>query len=129
MNVVDSCGWLEYFSDGENANFFAEPLQKVSQLLVPTLCIFEVFKKVYQQRGESSALSAIALMQQGKVIELTLPIALSAAKLSADLKIPQADSIVLATAKAYQALLWTQDSDFHGIEGIRYKPKNSRLKK
>ena len=120
MNVVDSSGWLEYFAAAANADFFAPAVEAVDELVVPTVSLYEVFKRVLQQRGEGDALQAIALMQQGAVVELTSPIALEAARASAELDLPMADSIILATARAYQATLWTQDSDFEGIEGVRY---------
>ena len=120
MNVVDSSGWLEYFAGGPNADFFASAVEATDELVVPTVSLYEVFKRVLQQRGEGDALQAIALMQQGSVVELTPPIALDAARTSAALGLPMADSIILVTARAHQATLWTQDSDFEGIEGVRY---------
>jgi predicted nucleic acid-binding protein len=120
MNVVDSSGWLEFFSDGPNASFFAPPIQKLSELIVPTLSLYEVFKRVLQQRDETQALKAVALMEQAIVVELNAAIALSAAKLSVDLKLPMADSIILASARAFNAMLWSQDADFEGMEGIRF---------
>lgn len=120
MNVVDSSGWLEFFADGPNADFFAPVIQDIKQLIVPTLSIFEVFKKILQQREEGEALQAIALMQQGTVAELTSRLALEAAKLSVEEKLPLADSIMLATSRAYKAILWTQDSDFENFSGVKY---------
>ena len=120
MNVVDSSGWLEYFAAGPNADFFAEAVEATDELIVPTVSLYEVFKRVLQQRGEGDALQAIALMQQGAVIELTSPIALDAARTSAALGLPMADSIMLATARSFAAPFWTQDSDFEGIDGVRY---------
>ena len=120
MNVVDSSGWLEYFADGPNAKFFAPAVEATRDLIVPTLSLYEVFKRVLQQRGENDALQAAALMQQGLVVELTSPIALSAARLSADTKLPMADSIMLATARAHQAAFWTQDADFEGVAGVKF---------
>ena len=120
MNVVDSSGWLEYFAGGPNADFFAEAVEAVDELVVPTVSLYEVFKRVLQQRGEGDALQAVALMQQGSVVELSAPIALDAARTSAELGLPMADSMIFATARAHQATLWTQDSDFDGIEGVRY---------
>ena len=107
MNLVDSSGWLEYFADGPNAKFFAPPLEAIAELIVPTISIYEVFKRILQQRGEDAALQAAALMQQGYVVELTAPISLAAARISMDRKIPMADSIILATANTYGASLWT----------------------
>lgn len=120
MNVVDSSGWLEYFADGPNAGFFAPAVQNPAELIVPSLSLYEVFKRVLQQRDESQALRAVALMEQGAVIELNAALALGAAKLSLDLKLPMADSIMLATARAFGAVLWTQDADFEGMDGVRY---------
>lgn len=125
MNIVDSSGWLEFFSDGPNADHFAEPLGNVAELLVPSIILYEVFKVVCRQRGEDAALQAAALMQQGRIIELSSSIALLAAKLSLDVKIPMADSIILATAQTNDAILWTQDNDFEGVPGVRYFSKVS----
>jgi predicted nucleic acid-binding protein len=124
MNVVDSSGWLEYFGNGSNADFFAPPLADAGALIVPAISIFEVFKRVLVQRDEAAALQAAALMQQGRVIPLDEALALSAAKLSVDLKLPMADSIMLATARGFEAVLWTQDADFENLPGVRYVVKN-----
>ena len=123
MNVVDSSGWLEYFAGGPNANFFAKPIEATAELVVPTLSLYEVFKKIAQQRGEGDALQAVAVMQQGKVVELSSTLALSAAKVSMQLSIPMADSVLLATARAADAVLWTQDADFATVPGLRYVAK------
>ncbi len=123
MNVVDSSGWLEYLADGPNADFFAEPITATMELVVPTVSLYEVFKRVMQQRGEADALQVVALMQQGTVVELSASLALSAARLSLTEKIPMADSIILATARAYKATLWSQDADFQNIPGVKYIPK------
>jgi len=123
MNVVDSSGWLEYFAEGPNADFFATPIEAVDDLVVPVISIYEVFKRVLQQRGEGAALQAVALMQQGQVVELSVPLALSAARLSSHHRLPMADSLMLATARNFDATLWTQDADFEGLTGVRYKPK------
>jgi predicted nucleic acid-binding protein len=122
MNVVDSSGWLEYFANGKNAAFFAPAIEKPGALIVPTIGLYEVFKRVLQQRDESQALRAVAVMQQGVVVDLTTSIALNAAKLAADLRLLMADGIMLATARTHDALLWTQDVDFQGIPGVRYVP-------
>jgi len=123
VNVVDSSGWLEYLADGPNADFFAKPITTIADLVVPTMSLYEVFKRVVQQRGEDDALQAVALMQQGTVVELSAPLALSAARISLTEKIPMADSIMLATARAYGATLWSQDADFKNITGVKYTPK------
>ena len=123
MNVVDSSGWLEYFADGPNADFFAPPIQSLSDLLVPTPSLYEVFKRVLQQRGEGDALQAVAVMIQGSVIDLDMDLALGAAKVSAELGLPMADSVMLATAQAHGATLWTQDKDFEDIAGVQYVAK------
>ncbi len=121
MNVVDSSAWIEYFADGPNAGFFAESVENTADLIVPTLCLHEVFKRILQQRGEGEALRAVAAMRQGSVVDLSAGLSVEAAKLSHEEKLPMADSIILATARAHDAILWTQDIDFKGRAGVRYK--------
>jgi predicted nucleic acid-binding protein len=121
MNVVDSSAWLEYFAGGANADQFAKIIENPEQLIVPTLSIYEVFKKVLQQRSEHEALQAVAAMQQGKVVEMDTRIAIEAARISNEHQLPLADSVILATAKQYEAILWTQDAHFEGMEGVEYR--------
>jgi predicted nucleic acid-binding protein len=120
MNVVDSSGWLEYFADGPNADFFAPAIEKTGDLIIPTISLYEVFKRVLQQKGEGEALQAIAVMHQGAVVDLDAALALNAAKVSVKLSLPMADSIMLATALASGATFWTQDADFANIDGVKY---------
>lgn len=127
MNVVDSCGWLEYFADGTNADFFAPVIEDTGSLIVPVICLFEVFKRIIQQRNESDALRAIAVMKQAKVATLDDSLAIAAAKLSFDLKLPMADSLIMATAQQHNAVLWTQDDDFASIPCVRYVRKYSAI--
>ena len=124
MNVVDSSGWLEYFADAANASFFAKSIADTERLVVPTISLLEVFKRVLQQRGENAALQAVAHMRQGRVVPLDAEAALVAAKLGVEHKLPLADSVILATARLHGATVWTQDADFKGIEGVRYVAKS-----
>jgi predicted nucleic acid-binding protein len=126
LNVVDSSAWLEYFADGAAAQHFAAPIENIERLLVPSVCLLEVFRVVVRQRGENDALQAVALMQQGRVVDLDAPLALAAATLGAAHKLPLADSIVYATAQAAAGTLWTQDADFEGLADVRYFPKPAR---
>ena len=121
MNVVDSSAWLEYFANGPNAGFFAPAVEKTSELLVPSLTLYEVFKRVSTQRGEGPALQAVAVMQQGTVVDLDGTLAIAAARMSAEHRLPMADIIILATAHARDAVLWTQDADFKGLAGVEYR--------
>jgi len=125
MNVVDSSGWLEYFADGVNADFFAPVIENKDRLLVPVITLYEVFKRVLQQRSEEDALEAISIMQQGQVIDLNTEISINAAKISIDLRLPMADSIILATSNLHNATFWTQDGDFQNIQGVKYIEKKS----
>jgi predicted nucleic acid-binding protein len=125
LNVVDSSGWLEYFADSANAGFFARAIADTERLLVPTVSLLEVFKRILQQRGENAALLAVAHMRQGRVVALDSELALSAAKLGTAHRLPLADSVMLATARRHGAILWTQDADFEGLEGVRYIAKAS----
>lgn len=120
MNLVDSCGWLEYYADGPNADFYAPAIEDTENLIVPVICIYEVFRKILQQRGEAPALQAAALMHQGLVVDLSSALALSAAKIGIELKMPLADSIILAAARAHNAVVWTQDAHFKDIKDVRY---------
>ena len=125
MNVVDSSGWLEYFADASNADFIAAPIENTEALIVPSLSLFEVFKRVLMQRGEDAALQAVAQMQQGHVVALDAALAMSAARLSLALKLPMANSIMLTTARHHGAELWTQDADFKPLQGVGYKEKKT----
>ncbi|MBK6328129.1 MAG: type II toxin-antitoxin system VapC family toxin [Chloroflexi bacterium] len=125
MNVVDSSGWLEYFADAPNAEFFAPAIENSPELLVPAISLYEVFKRVLQQVGEDKALEAVSFMMQGQVVELNALLAINAAKLSNQFKIPMADSIILATARHHDAVLWTQDADFATIPDVQYIPKDT----
>jgi len=123
MNLVDSSGWLEYFADADHAGFFAPAILDTERLIVPTLALLEVFKRVLQQRGEGAALQAVALMRQGRVVELDAELALSAARLGVQHGLALADSVIYATARRCDALLWTQDADFDGLPQVRFVAK------
>ena len=123
MNVVDSSGWLEYFANAPNAGFFAPAIEAVSQLVVPTISLYEVFKRILQQKTEDEAIRAVAVMMQGSVVDLTPALALRAATVALRQHLPMADSVMLATAQAFDATLWTQDADFRDISGVRYIEK------
>ncbi len=125
MNVVDSSGWLEYLAEGQNADFFAPAIEDTAALVVPSISLYEVFKRVYQQRDEVQALLAVALMMQGLAVDLDASLALNAAKLSRDMSLPLADSVILATARAFQAALWTQDEHFRDLEGVQFVARKS----
>ena len=123
MNIVDSSGWLAYFADEPNAKHFITPLKDTASLVIPSVTIYEVFKVVLRETSENEALQAAAAMQKGRVVDLTAMLAIAASKLSLEHGIPMADSIILATAKAFDAAIWTQDSDFKNIAGVKYFPK------
>ena len=125
MNVVDSSGWLEYFADGPNADFFAQASEATSELIVPAISVYEVFRRVLQQRSESEALQVIAVMMRGRGVDLDAQLALAAARVSTQYRIPMADSIILATARAYDAALWTQDEHFEHLDGVQYIAKQA----
>jgi predicted nucleic acid-binding protein len=120
VNLVDSSAWLEYFGAGPQAGKFAQVIEAVDAVLVPTIVLLEVCRRVMQQRGEDEALQAAALLHQGQVVDLDSGLALSAAQLGIAHKLPLADSIILATAKQFDATIWTMDADFKGIPNVRY---------
>lgn len=125
MNLVDSCGWLEYFADTKYADRYEKIIQNTGKLLVPTICIAEVSKKIFKEKGEVSALMAIAAMRQGREVNLTTDIAVSAARISVQKGMPMTDSIVYATALKFGAKLFTQDSDFRSLENVVFVEKKS----
>jgi predicted nucleic acid-binding protein len=123
MNIVDSSGWLAYFADEPNAKYFLSPLTDSASLVVPTVTIYEVFKVIFREADENDALQAVVAMRKGTVVDLTAQLAIAAAKLSLEHNLPMADSIILATANEFQAVLWTQDADFKKINNVKYFPK------
>ena len=123
MNVVDSSGWLEYFAEGPNADFFAPAIEDVDNLLVPVICVYEVFKRILLLRGLAAAEVRIADLFKGNVLELNASLALSAARISADARLSMADSIILATTRSHKATLYTQDEHFKDLPEVKYVPK------
>ena len=123
MNLIDSSAWLEYFTDGNNAGFFAPVIENIDEVIISVINLYEVYKKVLLEKDENEAIQAIALMQQAKVIDVTNAISILAAKLSIKFKMPMADSIIYATARMYDAIVWTQDSHFKDLEYVKYFKK------
>lgn len=119
-NVVDSSGWLEYFTDSARATFDASAIEDYENLFVPVISIYEVFKKVLRERGENDALQVASIMQGGHVIDLNSALVLEAARHP----LPLADSIIYATAMHCGATLWTQDEHFKDLQSARYFPKS-----
>lgn len=124
FNVVDSSAWLEFVDDGPNADIFEDVILMVDNLIVPSIVILEVFKRMSRFAGEEAGLDIIGQMQQGKVISLDADLALEAARLGLLHRLPLADSVILATAHRYDAIVWTQDEDFEGIDNVNFVRKN-----
>lgn len=127
MNVVDSSAWLEYFGDGSNASDFAEAIEKPDELVVPALTLFEVFKRTHQLTDEATALDAVAVMMQGRVADLSSLLAIDSARISLDTGLAMADAVILATAHSEDAVLWTQDSHFEGLEKVEFRRKQETV--
>lgn len=125
-NVVDSSAWLEYFGDGPNAGFFAPPIERIAQLVVPTIVLSEVFRRVASQRSEREALESVAQMQHGRVVELSSTLAIRAASMGIQHRLPLADSVVYATAVECGGVVWTQDADFERLPDVRYRAHVAR---
>jgi predicted nucleic acid-binding protein len=123
MHVVDSSGLIEYFVNGPNSDFFASRIRDIENLIVPTICLYEVFKRVLLEFGEDKALETIGEMLSGIVIDLDRDVAVRAALISLESKLAMADSIILATARANDAILWTQDEHFKDLDGVKYIKK------
>lgn len=118
-NVVDSSGWLEYFTDSDRAPLFASAIEDAENLFVPVISIYEVFKKVLRERGEDDALQVASMMQCGRLIDLDCALAMEAARHP----LPLADSLIYAAAMRHEAALWTQDEHFKGFPNVRFFPR------
>jgi predicted nucleic acid-binding protein len=123
VNVVDSSGWLEYFANGPLADRYAAAIEDVAQLVVPTIVLVEVTRRVMQQRGEDEALQVAAALHQGRIVPLDAGLALSAAQLGVAHRLPLADSVIYATAKRFGAAVWTSDADFERLPDVRFFAK------
>lgn len=126
MNLVDSSAWLAFFANEENADIFAEPLKSPSELVVPTVVIYEVFKVLLRESGDDAALAAFAAMSRGRVVDISPRLAVEAARVSLQYGLPMADSMILAIARSTDAIVWTQDADFNDIPGVKCFPKRSK---
>ncbi len=122
-HIVDSSGWLEYFTDGKSAAFFAPAIEDTENLIVPVITIYEVFKKVLRERGENDALQIASMMQSGRVIEVDVSLALEAARYP----LPLADSLIYAVALRHGATLWTQDEHFKDLAQVRFSAKKASV--
>jgi len=120
VNLLDSSAWLEFFADGPLAGKFSSVAADPASVLVPTVVLYEVFKVVLRERGETAALQAVAALRQGTVVDITEEIALVAARASLAHRLPMADSLILATAHLHEATLWTMDEHFKGLPHVRY---------
>jgi toxin FitB len=125
MNLVDSSAWLAYFADEPTADFFAPAIEDTDMLLVPTVCLYEVFKVVLRERGEDEAFQAVAAMQQGTIVDLTAELALEAAAVGHEEKLAFADSIIYAIARKWDAVVWTQDDHFSGRPNVQFRAKGT----
>ena len=123
MNVVDSSAWLAYFADEPTADFFAEAIEDAELLVVPSVCIYEVFKVILREKGEDDAFLAIAAMQQGKVVDLDADLAIEAAAVGHEEKLAFADSIIYTICEKFNATLWTQDEHFSRMQRVQYTGK------
>jgi len=123
MNLVDSSGWLEYLSGSKNAKNFAKAIENTEELLVSSINIYEIYKKILKEKDENTAFQIVGLMRQAKVVDVDTSIAMEAAKLSYEKNIPMADSLIYITAIANDAIVWTQDTDFRGLDSVKYFSK------
>lgn len=123
MNVVDSCGWLEYIADGPNASFFESALSDLPNLIVPSITIYEVCKRVLLQRGQTFADRAVNAMSRGQVVHLDPDNLRLAAIASVRYKLAMADAIIWQTAQLHRAQLFTQDSDLMDAPNVQYRAK------
>ena len=117
--MFDSSGWLEVFDGGNRAALFESAVAAPEELVVPVITVYEVYRYLTRVKGADSATRAALYMQRGRVIDINAAIALAAAGNG----LPMADSLIYATAQAFGATLWTQDSRFQGLGGVHYFAK------
>ena len=123
MTLVDTCGWIEWLTEGALVDSFAPYLQDPAELLMPTTVQYELYKWVKRESDENTALETIALADDSHVIPLSTDIALMAADLSLSHKLAFADAVIYASARKYQVELVTSDDHFEGLPGVTYFPK------
>ena len=117
--VFDSSCWIEVLTQGPLSKICDKELRNATQVLIPTIVIYEVYKKISSSISEDQALSVVALMSQHKIVDLTRDISIAAADLSLARKLPMADSLVLAHAQYEDAILVTLDNEFRGIPHVK----------
>ena len=125
MTLVDTCGWIEWLTEGALADSFASYMQDPAELLVPTTVQYELYKWVKRESDENTALDTIALADDSLVIPLSTDIALVAADLSLSHKLAFADAVIYASARKYNVELVTSDDHFEGLPGVTYFPKKN----
>ena len=118
MNLIDSSGWIEFFSEGPRVSEYANYLKDLSQIVTPTIVLYEVYKKIKKDRTEEEALLAVSFMKKTQIIPLEESIALLAADLSLKFSFPMADAMVYATAVEKNAELITSDAHFKDLEKV-----------
>jgi predicted nucleic acid-binding protein len=133
MNIVDSSCWLEYLSGSKVGDLVTVPIEDLQSLIVPSITLYEVFKKILNEKDEGSALLAVAHMKQGKVIDLDSGLAIYSAQVGKEYKLALADSIIYACTMRYNCILWTQDKHFKDLSNVKYfekaQAKNKKEKK
>lgn len=122
MKLVDSYGWIEYFSDGPMAKKYAPYIEDVNEnnTVTPTVVVYEVYKRLKKEKGEQVALEAYAQITRSKLVPLDEDLALRAADISLKTGLAMADSIIYTTARVYSAEIVTSDRDLKGLDGIRF---------
>jgi toxin FitB len=123
MNVVDTCGWLEFFAGDVNREFFRAPLEDVERLIVPSISVYEVCRKLVHWQGEKAAQSALSFMKKGQIVDLSADQMLLASVAAQTYKLAMADAIIWQTAQLHQAKLFTQDLDLKGLPNVKFKAK------
>jgi predicted nucleic acid-binding protein len=124
MIVVDSCGWLEWFTDGQLADKYEKYLVDQDNILMPAIILYEVYRILKREVGEEKALLAAGYMKRSPVIPLDEALALTAADIALQDSLAMADAIIVATARANNCKIITSDSDLKNQPNVKYIPKN-----
>ena len=124
--MVDSCGWLEHFLDGNNSAFFTPVLKDTAQLIVPSVSVYEVCRRVLMLYGAQQADMVRRAMMSVTVVQLDATGMYQAALASKQYQLHMADAIIWQTAQSHGATLYTQDADLQGLPGVAYQAKPTR---
>ena len=123
MIIVDSCGWLEWFTDGKLADRYKDYLASQEKLLIPAIIIYEVYKVLKRETTEEKALLVVGYMKNASVIPFDDHLAIAAADIALQEKLAMADAIIVAVSRVHNCRIISSDSDLKNQPNVTYIAK------